>query len=106
MEDDGYDGPAVLVVEDRAEFRIRVRLIGQFQPLDGHYRWYGRLEAHEELTRFVGDRSAGVVLRTAEGDAAGRITELDLWNRYRIEGVSVPPFRVPFTLEELGSQYS
>ncbi|MBL3668003.1 DUF4873 domain-containing protein [Streptomyces sp. M2CJ-2] len=102
VEDDGYEGPAVLVVEGRTEFTIRARLTGRFQPLDGRYRWYGRLEAHEELTRLVGDRSAGVVLRTAEGDATGRITEPDLWNRYRIEGMSVPPFRVPFSLEEVG----
>ncbi|MFF7360783.1 DUF4873 domain-containing protein [Streptomyces sp. NPDC008125] len=101
MEDDGYEGPAVLVVEDRAEFTLRARLTGRFQPLDGRYRWYGRLEAHEELTRLVGNGSAGVVLRTAEGDAVGRITEPDLWNRYRIEGTSVPPFRVPFSLEEV-----
>ncbi|MEU1126986.1 DUF4873 domain-containing protein [Streptomyces sp. NPDC005899] len=102
MEDDGYEGPAVLVVEDRAEFTLRARLTGRFQPLDGRYRWYGRLEAHEELTRLVGDRGAGVVLRTAEGDAVGRITEPDLWNRYRIEGTSVPPFRVPFSLDDVG----
>ncbi|WP_427921319.1 DUF4873 domain-containing protein [Streptomyces sp. cg40] len=100
MEDDGYEGPALLIVEDRNEFTIRARLTGGFQPLDGRYRWYGRLEAHEELTRLVGDRSAGVVLRTDEGSATGRITEPDLWNRYRIEGVSVPPFRVPFSLAE------
>lgn len=67
MDDDGYEGPAVLAVEGRAEFTVRARLTGSFQPLDGRYRWYGRLEAHEELTRMVGDRSAGVVLRTSEG---------------------------------------
>lgn len=97
MDDDGYEGPAVLAVEGRAEFTVRARLTGSFQPLDGRYRWYGRLQAHEELTRMVGDRSAGVVLRTSEGDAAGRITEPDLWNRYRIEGMGMPrsEFRSP-----------
>ncbi|WP_340379359.1 DUF4873 domain-containing protein [Streptomyces sp. SS7] len=101
MEDEGYEGLAVLVVEGRTEFTLRATLIGGFQPLDGRYRWYGRLEAHEELTRLVGDRSAGVELRTTEGHAVGRITEPDLWNRYRIEGTSVPPFRVPFGLDEV-----
>ncbi len=71
MDDDGYEGPAVLAVEGRAEFTVRARLTGSFQPLDGRYRWYGRLEAHEELTRMVGDRSAGVVLRTSEGERGG-----------------------------------
>ncbi|WP_328914603.1 MULTISPECIES: DUF4873 domain-containing protein [unclassified Streptomyces] len=103
MEDDGYEGPAVLVVGEE-RFTLRARLCGQFQPLDGLYRWYGRLDPHEGLSRLVGDRSADVVLETEEGGARGRITEPDLWNRYRIEGTSVPPFRIAFSLEDIGAE--
>ncbi|WNI17990.1 DUF4873 domain-containing protein [Actinacidiphila sp. ITFR-21] len=103
MEDDGYEGPAVLIVGDE-EFALRAHLLGQFQPIDGRYRWYGRLDADEALTRLVGDRSVAVVLRTEEGDAEGRLSEPDLWNRYRVEGVSLPPFRIPTSLDDLGSE--
>ncbi|SDO18435.1 DUF4873 domain-containing protein [Actinacidiphila guanduensis] len=100
MEDDGYDGPAVVIVGEE-RFATRARLLGQFQPLDGRYRWYGRLAADEALTRLVGDRGAAVILRTEEGFAEGRIGEPDLWNRYRIEGESAPPFHVPFGVEDV-----
>lgn len=103
MEDDGYEGPAVLIVGEE-RFALRARLVGQFQPLDGRYRWYGRLDSDEGLSRLVGDRSAAVVLQTEEGDAEGRITEPDLWNRYRIEGTSVPPFRIPLGLGDVDAQ--
>jgi hypothetical protein len=103
MEDDGYEGPAVLIVGDE-RFALRAHLVGQFQPIDGRYRWYGRLDADEALTRLVGAGPTAVVLRTEEGHAEGQLGEPDLWNRYRIEGVSLPPFHVPFGLEDAGAQ--
>ncbi|HEY5835806.1 DUF4873 domain-containing protein [Streptomyces sp.] len=103
MEDDGYEGPAVLIVGEE-RFSVRARLCGQFQPIDGRYRWYGRLGSDERLSRLVGDRSTAVVLLTEEGDAEGRITEPDLWNRYRIEGTSAPPFRIPLGLGDVGAE--
>ncbi len=47
-DDDGYDGPATLVVGPD-EFEVRVHLRGVFQPIDGRYHWYGRIERHEGL---------------------------------------------------------
>ena len=103
LDDDGYEGPATLFVEGEV-LDVTVRLSGRFQPLDGLYRWYGRLEPHERVTALLGERGAVVVLKTPEGDAEGRITESDLWHRYRIEGTSVPPFRIPFDLEDVEVQ--
>jgi hypothetical protein len=99
-DDDGYEGPATLVLDGRS-FEITVRLGGRFQPLDGRYRWYGRVAADGELTAVVGDRTAQALLRTPEGTAEGRLGEADLWNRYRIEGTGLPPFRVPFSIADV-----
>ena len=41
---EAYDGPATLVV-DGTEHPIGVTLRGAFQPLDGHFHWYGRIAA-------------------------------------------------------------
>jgi hypothetical protein len=97
--DDGYAGPVTVVV-DGLRFTATARFGGCFQPLDGHYRWYGRLDPHDGLTRLVGERTRPVSLETAEGTAEGRITEPDLWHRYRIEGAGVPPFRIRYGLED------
>ncbi|MGH8571311.1 MAG: DUF4873 domain-containing protein [Gammaproteobacteria bacterium] len=89
---DGFDGPATLVVGG-AELAVTVHLRGLFQPIDGRYHWYGRIEANEELSaRLAG--GATVRLRTAHGEAAGQVSDPDPWGRYRIDGVGTPPFPV------------
>lgn len=89
--EDGYLGPATLVIDD-AEFEIEVDLRGVFQPIDGHYHWYGRIAAHEALERALGGRKHAGELRTPEGSARGDICDPDTWGRYRILGTSTPPF--------------
>ncbi len=42
-DSDGYEGTAVLEVGG-ARFDVQVRLRGHFQPIDGRYHWYGRIE--------------------------------------------------------------
>ncbi|NGN67993.1 DUF4873 domain-containing protein [Streptomyces sp. A7024] len=96
---DGYTGPVTLRAGGR-DFRLTAVLGGCFQPLDGRYRWYGRLAADDELTRVAGDGGLAAVLSTSEGSAIGILGEPDLWRRYRIEGVSTPPFRIPYALTE------
>jgi len=34
------------------------------------------------------------------GPGGGPVLDPDLWCRYRIEGISTPPFRVPRTVDE------
>ena len=92
MTDGGYTGPATLVVADR-EVRVDVDLRGHFQPIDGRYHWYGRLAASDELDELVGGRKRTAVLRTGDGEATGEVSDPDPWRRYRITGVSTPPFR-------------
>ncbi len=97
-EDDGYSGQATLVVGDR-ELAVRVELRGHFQPIDGYYRWYGRIAADEELTALAGGRKTKAVLRTPGGQAQGELSDPDPWGRYRIMGTSRPPFVVQTTLD-------
>jgi len=99
-DEDGYQGPATLRVAD-TELAVTVTLAGNFEPIDGRYHWYGRIQPSAELTSLLAGRKAEGVLRTPHGEADGRLTDPDLWGRYRIGGTSRPPFPVPTTLEEL-----
>lgn len=90
--DDGYRGPATLVLDDR-EIAVTVELRGCFQPIDGRYHWYGRIAADAGLHTLVAGRRASAVLRTPQGEAAGQVCDPDLWDRHRILGTGTPPFR-------------
>ena len=98
--EDGYEGSATLRVAD-AELTVTVTLAGNFEPIDGRYHWYGRIQPHDELAHLLDGRQGTGVLRTPHGEADGRLTDPDPWGRYRISGTSHPPFPVPTTLEEL-----
>jgi hypothetical protein len=99
MDEDGYQGAATLVLDDR-EVQVDVDLRGHFQPIDGRYHWYGRLHASAELDELVGGRKRTAVLRTKDGEAGGEVSDPDPWGRYRITGVSTPPFVVSTELVE------
>ncbi|WP_436699481.1 DUF4873 domain-containing protein [Nocardioides sp. BYT-33-1] len=84
-----YDGPATLVA-DGAEHAVTVTLRGAFQPLDGHFHWYGRIAATARLDSV---RSGSpVTLRTPHGEAAGKVADVDPWGRFRVSGTGRPPF--------------
>jgi hypothetical protein len=70
---------------------VDVQLRGQFEPLDGHFHWYGRIATNARLAaaRRPGDT---VVLTTPHGSAAGRLSDVDPWGRFRITGTGRPPF--------------
>jgi len=99
-DEDGYAGPATLIVDER-ELAVEVALRGHFQPIDGRYHWYGRLAEHPELAELVGGRKRTAVLRTPQGQATGEVSDPDLWRRYRITGLSTPPFAVATSLTEI-----
>ncbi|MBM7519233.1 DUF4873 domain-containing protein [Nocardioides nitrophenolicus] len=86
---EAYDGPAVLVVAD-AEHPVSVTLRGAFQPLDGHFHWYGRIAVDAALDE-VRSGSA-VTLRTPHGEAGGKVADVDPWGRFRVSGTGRPPF--------------
>ena len=94
-----YDGPAVVTALQPEVSRlestgdaveVEVTLRGHFEPLDGRFHWYGRLAAHDELSRW--QPGATVVLRTPHGSAPGKLSDVDPWGRFRISGTGRPPF--------------
>jgi hypothetical protein len=99
-DDEGYEGSATLLVEE-SEVAVTVVLRGYFEPIDGHYHWYGRVGVNEELSALLGGRNRPAVLRTPVGEAAGQLSDPDTWGRYRIAGTSRPPFAVATTLEDV-----
>jgi hypothetical protein len=94
---DSYDGPATLLVGG-AELAVTVHLRGRFEPIDGRYHWYGRVEANQALAAALPGGRAGATLRTPYGEAGGQLGDPDTWGRYRIEGVRTPPFPVRTSL--------
>lgn len=97
-DEDGYSGPAELLVADEV-VPVTVQLAGYFQPLDGRYTWYGRLDAHAGLTR-VARHGTRVVLVTPFGRADASLTDPDLWGRFRIGATGTPPFHLATSIEE------
>lgn len=88
---DGYDGPAALLL-DGAELAVTVHLRGRFEPIDGRYHWYGRIEASQALAAALRGGRGAARLRTPHGEAGGQLGDPDTWGRYRIDGVRKPPF--------------
>ena len=82
--------PAEVLLPDTDPVPVEVTLAGAFQPIDGRFHWYGRISATERLPSELSGTQ--VVLRTAYGDALGRLSDLDPWGRHRISGVGKPPF--------------
>src|SRR6516165_6833416 len=97
---DGYEGTAVVAVGG-SRFDVQVRLRGHFEPIDGRYHWYGRVSASEGLDSALGSGKAAGVLTTAEGSAPCELSEPDPSGRYRVTGISTPPFRTADAAAEL-----
>ena len=88
---DGYEGRATIVAGGE-RFAVQVRLAGHFQPIDGRYHWYGRIESNGRLRDLLGSGRASGVLTTPEGSAPCELSDLDPWQRYRVDGISTPPY--------------
>lgn len=89
-----YAGPATLRSRDSdapSEATVEVSLAGHFEPIDGHFHWYGRIGADSALhdTFASGEQ---VEIDTGERAADGRLSDIDPWGRFRITGVGAPPF--------------
>ncbi|HET7172667.1 MAG TPA: DUF4873 domain-containing protein [Nocardioidaceae bacterium] len=85
-----YDGPAHVRV-DGHRLGVAVRLRGRFEPIDGLFHWWGRLDRSDDLDGLV--RSGATVgLETPHGAADGRLSDVDPWGRFRIAGTGRPPF--------------
>lgn len=86
---EAYEGPAAVVADDVAH-QVEVHLRGFFQPLDGHFHWYGRIAETPDLATVRS--GATVTLQTPYGEATGRVSDVDPWHRLRISGTGRPPF--------------
>lgn len=84
-----YDGPGEVTI-DHTVHAIEVQLRSEFQPLDGHTHWHGRINASSALADI--DSGAAVTLHTPYGSAEGRLSDRDPWGRFRIAGLGRPPF--------------
>jgi hypothetical protein len=97
---DGYAGPATLRLGDTT-FAVQADLRGQFEPIDGRYHWYGRLARSDELTASIPRGRATGLLSTPEGTAECELYDPDPWERYRVAGISTPPFRAAMSRLEM-----
>jgi hypothetical protein len=94
---DRYAGPATVRVGDTT-FAVQADLRGQFEPIDGRYHWYGRLARNAALTASMRQGRATGLLSTPEGAAECELYDPDPWERYRVAGISTPPFRTAISL--------
>ena len=92
--DDGYQGPATLETGG-SRLDVQVQLRGHFEPIDGRYHWYGRIETHDGLDELLGSARASGVLTTPGGSAPCELSDPDPWRRYRVTGISTPPYATP-----------
>jgi hypothetical protein len=97
--DPGYTGPATLLVGG-VQVDVEVDLRGSFQPIDGRYRWYGRVAADPELNRLIPGNRAAAALRTPAGERRCELSDPDMWDRFRITGEGSPPFPSGLDLPE------
>ena len=99
-EDDGYRGPAELV-DGESVVPVEATLAGHFDPISGHYRWYGRVRADPAdgpvLVELAGARRP-VLLRTPHSSVPTTLSDLDPWGRPRVEGFGAAPFPVADTV--------
>jgi hypothetical protein len=101
--DDGYDGQAEIVSDDSV-VPIAVRLAGHFDAISGSYSWFGRVAANPAVTALVEAGVRTVTLRTPHGAASTRLSDVDPWGRFRVEGFGTPPFPVLTDLPETADE--
>lgn len=88
--DDGYAGPALLVTATSSH-EVTALLRGYFQPVDGRYRWHGRVSGD---LGGLADNRHDAVLVTPHGEALCLANDRDLWGRFAVKGSGRPPFEV------------
>ena len=100
-DDDGYRGPAELIVGgtdgsqgDGEVVAVDVVLAGHFDPISGHYSWYGRVAAAPAVTALVERGVRAVTLRTPFASVQTKLSDVDPWGRPRVEGFGETPFEV------------
>lgn len=89
--DTAYTGPAVLGT-DTGPLDVEVHLNGHFEPLDGRFHWYGRVDG-TGLDRIAGHTRSRLTLAVGTGaPRPATLGEQDPWGHFRISGTGAPPF--------------
>ncbi|CAM4209697.1 Phenylacetone monooxygenase [Mycobacterium basiliense] len=88
-DDDTYDGTATLEIGG-SRHRVRVRLTGHLDPIDGTYHWQGTVVDPLPQESLRQPRSA--TLTVAGHSAAARIIERTPWGTHTVAGVGAPPY--------------
>lgn len=100
-ENSDYIGEATIIVRG-TEVPARVEIKGYREPIDGIYRWIGRIDSNDALTEILGDEQrTKATIRTPHSAREALLGDPDPWNRYRIMGKSTPPFHVATELSEV-----
>jgi hypothetical protein len=99
IDGDGYRGPATLIDGDD-EIAVDVILAGQFDPISGRYRWYGRVAASDDVADLLVAGARSVVLRTPHREVVTTLSDVDPWGRPRVEGIGAAPFEVLTSVQE------
>jgi hypothetical protein len=97
--DDGYEGPAELIVDD-APVAVTVTLAGHFDPITGSYSWYGRVASSPQVAQLVAGGARKALLRTPHAAVATTLFDVDPWGRPRVQGFGAAPFAVLTTLPD------
>ncbi|HEY5855495.1 MAG TPA: DUF4873 domain-containing protein [Aldersonia sp.] len=93
---DDYTGPAVVEIDGLA-ITVDARFRGTYQPIDGIYRWYGRLAPSADLDAALGTGRRRVYVHIAEDSATAVVGDRDFWGRQRVVGHGRPPYSIDET---------
>jgi cation diffusion facilitator CzcD-associated flavoprotein CzcO len=93
-QDDGtYDGAATLTIAG-TEHRVRVRLAGHLDPIDGQYHWQGTVfgSSSQPLPDEALKQARTATLTVGARSAPARIIERTPWGTHTVAGVGAPPY--------------
>lgn len=100
-DDSDYIGEATVTVHG-VEVPVEVELKGHREPIDGIYRWFGRIRPNDKLNELIADEPrVKAKIRTSHSERDAYIGDPDPWNRYRVIGKSTPPYHVAIDLSEV-----
>lgn len=90
-DEEEYQGEATLIAGE-TELTVRIHLGGNIQPLDGSYRWYGRITRDEAVTELHESGVRDVTIRVPGGtDTPAKLAEIDPFGNARVTGTGHPP---------------
>ncbi|OSC40923.1 DUF4873 domain-containing protein [Mycobacterium decipiens] len=88
-DDQTYEGTATLTLAG-THHRVRVRLTGHLDPIDGNYHWQGTV--FDSLPESSRAHARAATLTIGEHSAPAHITEQTPWGTHSVAGVGPPPY--------------